>query len=157
MPARTLNATRTSSAARVDPRRTDFAELSVRATLHEVLGKAVHCVHPSASVDEMTRSLADDSVDTFAVVDEHRFVGTVSRAVLVHARAKGAHVSDVTSPSMHTLSESTPIAHAIALMAFENIDTVPVVGPDGRFVGLVRARDLLRWTAERIGYVGPSR
>lgn len=60
-------------------------------------------------------------------------------------------------PIASELSEDAPIAHAIALMAFENVHAVAVVAEDGEVVGTVTATDALRWTAHELGYIAPAK
>jgi CBS domain-containing protein len=68
-----------------------------------------------------------------------------------------AKVADAMTPLAFTLPESSTIARAAALMAFEHVQQVPVTGPDGAVVGMVGSVDILRWIARRAGYImGPS-
>lgn len=70
-----------------------------------------------------------------------------------HGAAAPASVADVMTPTAFTLSEDAPVAEAAALMAFEGVHRVPVVGGDGRVVGIVTSLDVLRWVAQREGYL----
>lgn len=73
-----------------------------------------------------------------------------------HETATPPSVGDVMTPTAFTLSEDAPVAEAAALMAFENVHRVPVVAGDGRVVGIVTSLDLLRWMAQREGYLASS-
>lgn len=63
-------------------------------------------------------------------------------------------VSERSDPErIDALPEDAPISHAIALMAFHEVDEVTLVASDGRVVGVITANDALRWTAAQLGYV----
>ena len=64
-----------------------------------------------------------------------------------------ATAADVMTPVVHTLPENAPLSFAIALIALEDIEQVPVVSSDGEVVGLLAARDAVRWFAQKMGYV----
>ena len=68
-------------------------------------------------------------------------------------RAARTRVDGLVSDRVHALPEGAPISHAIAVMAFENVNEVAVVADDGKVVGVVTANDALRWTARQLGYV----
>jgi CBS domain-containing protein len=67
-----------------------------------------------------------------------------------------ALVADVMTPAAFVLSENAPLAQAAALMAFERVHRVPVVGDDGRVVGIVTSIDILRWLAQEGGYLSAA-
>lgn len=64
-----------------------------------------------------------------------------------------ATVGDVMMPVAFTLSETAPISQAAALMSFEGVHRVPVVSLAGTVVGIVSSLDILRWLAEKSGYL----
>ncbi|HEY6558999.1 MAG TPA: CBS domain-containing protein [Polyangiaceae bacterium] len=64
-----------------------------------------------------------------------------------------AKVADAMTPLAFTLPETSSIARAAALMAFEHVQQVPVTGPDRAVVGMVGSADILRWVARRAGYI----
>jgi CBS domain-containing protein len=65
-------------------------------------------------------------------------------------------VADVMTPTAFVLSESAPVAQAAALMAFEGIHRVPVIGDDERVVGIVTSIDIMRWLAQAGGYLSAA-
>jgi predicted transcriptional regulator len=138
----------------VDDPRTDFAEAAARCELHEVMSKRAIAIRSDALLADLVRIFVEQDVRAIAVVDEqNRLVGLASRSI---ALAGHARVSDVMSPCTHALSERAPISHAMATMAFEDVDFVPVVAASGELVGQVHALDTLRWIAKRMGYVDAS-
>jgi CBS-domain-containing membrane protein len=70
-----------------------------------------------------------------------------------HAEALArATVKDVMMPIALSLTESTPIATAAALLAEEGVHRMPVVDEQGHVVGLLSALDVLRWLARLAGH-----
>jgi CBS domain-containing protein len=68
-------------------------------------------------------------------------------------RIATATVEDIMAPLAFSIPETAPIAQAAALMAFEGIHRLPVVGTSGEVVGLVSSLDVLRFVAEQTGYL----
>jgi CBS domain-containing protein len=64
-----------------------------------------------------------------------------------------ALVRDLMAPLAFTLPESAPVSQAAALMAYEGVHRIPVVGVDGAVVGVVSTIDVLRWLAQGNGYL----
>lgn len=56
-------------------------------------------------------------------------------------------VHDIMTPLTVAVSESTSLAHAIAVMARSGVHPVPVVAADGRVTGILSSADVLRWLA----------
>jgi CBS domain-containing protein len=75
-------------------------------------------------------------------------------------RASATSIAELVSASRMTGSASPirvpsgeSVARAAALMAFEKVDQIGVVAPDGAEVGTISARDILRWVAKEAGFV----
>jgi CBS domain-containing protein len=62
-------------------------------------------------------------------------------------------VRDIMMPLTFALPQGESIARAAALMAFEGVHRVAVVGPDRSIVGIVSSLDVLKWLAKRAGFV----
>ncbi len=77
---------------------------------------------------------------------------------------RGSHVyepvattaGDVMSAVVLALHESSNIGQGAALMAFEGVHRLPVVGDGGEVVGILSALDVLRWLGRHSGYLIPS-
>ena len=68
-----------------------------------------------------------------------------------------ATVRDIMTPTSFSLVQDAPVAQAAAIMAFEGIHRLPVTAePSGEVVGLISSSDVLRWIAQRSGYLVPE-
>ena len=65
-------------------------------------------------------------------------------------RVPRATVRDIMTPFSFALPQSATLAEAAALMAYEGVHRLLIVGPDGTVVGLVTALDLVRWIAQHV-------
>jgi CBS domain-containing protein len=92
--------------------------------------------------------------------DDGSPVGVISRADLVRERWEltrpDLEAGEIMTPLAFTLPDVASLSHAIALMALEGIEAVPIVDADGAVVGMVTAVGAMRWMAERMGYLLPS-
>lgn len=68
-------------------------------------------------------------------------------------RIMTATVEDVMTPVTFSVQETTPLAQAAGLMVYEGVHRLPVLNDEGLVVGIVSSLDLLRWIAERAGYL----
>lgn len=61
-------------------------------------------------------------------------------------------VGAIMTPAVYSLTPETPVADAIAVMAFEGTHHLPVIDASGMLVGMVSALDVLDWMARSAGY-----
>lgn len=160
----------------------DVGEAAVRTPLHEAIRTETLCVRSDVGVESVRRLLLERGLRAAPVVDaDGKLIGIVSKSDLLRdvveltdreelsssvPLVEGFHedsddtrtVADVMTPCAHALPASAPVAHAVALMAIDEIHEVPVVRSeqDGRVVGMFTSLDGLRWLAARLGYVVPS-
>jgi CBS domain-containing protein len=158
-----------------------------RTRLSEILPLRSTVVRADMDLETVAHVLLERGLNGVPVVDERgEAIGVVSKTDLLrHQQAeartyeaspddlagtdcdgeRGLHleqpstakVADAMTPLAFTLPETSTIARAAALMAFEHVQQVPVTGPDRTVVGMVGSADILRWIARRAGYVmGPS-
>jgi CBS domain-containing protein len=118
------------------------------ATAKDVMTTNVVSVTSATSVDEAARLLTFHDISGLPVCDEARVVGVVSEADLIGK--SGETVGAVmTSPAI-TVLESTRLEQVAEQLTRQRIRRVPVVDADGKLVGLVSRRDVLRWAASRV-------
>ncbi len=100
--------------------------------------------------------MAERGLRAVPVVDaDGKLAGMVSRSDLAVAATFGV-VGDMMNANVHALPEDAPVAHAIALMATENVREIPVVTANDTVVGVYDALDALRWVASRMGWIVPT-
>lgn len=126
---------------------------SDRTPLSAVMSANTVCISPDLPVQQLVTLLVDRGFSGVPVIDSTgKPIGVVSRSDLLDDRRDGL-VRDIMMPIAFTLPESASLSHASALMAYENIHRVPVIGLDGSVVGIVTSMDIVRWVAEQDGYV----
>lgn len=123
---------------------------------------------PDTSIETATRILLERGISGAPVVDENmRPTGMVSKTDLleawqqrVQAQAQGAldddegdvHVGDIMVPYLLAISHRGPISLATALMAYEGVHRLVVLGENNKMVGIVTSLDIVRWVAEISGF-----
>jgi len=118
------------------------------ATARDVMTTNVISTTAVETVDEAARLLGFHDVSGLPVCEDGRVIGVVSEADLIGK--SGATVGDVmTSPAV-TVAENTSLEHVAEQLTQQRIRRLPVVNADGRLVGVVSRRDVLRWAASRI-------
>lgn len=135
-------------------------------TVADVMTRDVVSVRTDATYREIVDALVDNAVSAVPVVDGHDHVlGVVSEADLLHkveavgpprprtvrrparmsvAKARGATAAELMTAPAVTVEPGVRIADAARRLEARRIKRMPVVEPDGRLVGIVSRRDLLR-------------
>lgn len=124
------------------------APLGTSACVGDAMGERSISVRADVEWAVAERALAQDGAPVALVVDaEDALVGVVDRDH-VGPRRPRTPARDLAS-SIAPVAEATPLAHAIARMVHERSRALPVVGSDGRVIGLLSDVDALRWVAQR--------
>jgi CBS domain-containing protein len=120
------------------------------ATARDVMVTSVVSVSPATSVDEAARLLTFHDISGLPVCDDSsgQVVGVVSEADLIGK--SGETVRAVMTAPAVTVRESTPLEQVAEQLTQQRIRRVPVVDMEGKLVGLVSRRDVLRWAASRV-------
>jgi CBS domain-containing protein len=154
-----------------------------RTPISEIMTKHVVCVRSDLDTRTLASLFLERGISGAPVVDDDaRPIGIVSKTDLVRERYEradtgtategdtresstleelGFHteptqettVAEIMMPVAFCLPANESIARAAALMAFEGVHRVPVVGNRGQVVGLVSPLDVLRWLAREHGYI----
>jgi CBS domain-containing protein len=123
----------------------------------DVMNRNVISFRPETPVDEIAETLSARKITGAPVVGEHGdVVGIVSEIDVV--TKDGATARDIMSPHVISVSEDTGIQEAARLLAGERIRRVPVLGRQGKMVGLLSRSDVLdfftqtHWTCRACGH-----
>lgn len=157
-----------------------------KTPISALMRREVVCVRDDMSVASLTALLMDRAIGGVPVVDaEGRPIGIVTKTDILRAEtlvddihemalvpgesgidhAPGFHeerevvatVRDIMTPTSFSLVQDAPVAQAAAIMAFEGIHRLPVTSePTGEVVGLISSTDVLRWIAQRSGFLVPE-
>lgn len=121
-------------------------------TVGEVMTRDVATVAPDDPMEAALRRMNERDIGSVVVVEGDRPVGIVTeRDVVRHALDPGElrtrRVGDLMSAPLVTIPPAAEVVEAFELMTREGIRRLPVV-EDGRLVGIVAERDLLRWVSQ---------
>jgi len=132
-----------------------------RTTVSRIMARHVVCVQADMPLQEVAAVLVRRRIGGVPVVDdEFRPLGMISKTDLVRRSCKDAEedielstaaaapagcVAEVMTPSVAALSERASVLEAAAIMADRGIHRMPIVGRDGRIVGVVSSLDILGW------------
>ncbi|GEJ59165.1 CBS domain-containing protein [Anaeromyxobacter diazotrophicus] len=135
------------------------ASLADRTPVQAVMTRVVIAVQADLPLERARALFLERGIGGAPVVDDAgKPLGILSKTDLLRAGAgrPGGTVADEMSRNVLTLPEQAPISEAAALLAAEGVHRAPVVGREGRVVGIVTVLDLLRWLAQQDGQLMPS-
>jgi CBS domain-containing protein len=110
--------------------------------------KAVE-VSPDVSVMEAVRRMAAAKVGAIAITADQHIVGVfterdlMKRVVFAERDPRETGIAEVMTSPVETVSDSTSVAEAAAIMHARHIRHLAIVDARGRFLGLVAQRYLL--------------
>jgi len=118
----------------------------------DAMNREVVCLRPEATVEEAIRILLEREISGAPVVDRAgQLVGIISEfqllEVLYSPELKSAALGEFMTRDVLTVGEQALLSDVVSLMIAHRIRRVPVV-QDGRVVGLLTRRDLLRYAME---------
>jgi len=135
------------------------------STVRDVMSTHVICVRQSATYKEMAAMLRDRRVSAFPVIDDdNKVIGMVSEADLLtkealegtvprtleslthqrmRAQVNATTAADLMTKPVVTISPDKPVAQAARLMFNARVKRLPVVGDDGKLIGIVTRTDVL--------------
>jgi CBS domain-containing protein len=113
----------------------------------------IHSVPPHATVFEAVQKMVEARIGAVLVVSGDKLVGIFSeRDVLV--RVVSLHRDPLTTPVAHvmtidpvTIDAATPVEEVLDQHSGKEFRHLPVLD-EGRLIGMVSVRDLLRWVAQ---------
>ncbi len=140
------------------------ARTEASRSVRSILNRRFFTVHADSPVGPVAQALLAGEVDAVLVLgEEGRVVGIVEPAGLakaVYQRDTGdgaAPARSVMRRVSFELPADATVAQAAALMAYEQLAVIPVVGEARRPAGVVTAIDVAHWLAHQEGYLLPER
>jgi IMP dehydrogenase len=118
----------------------------VKRTQHGVITDP-SSIAPDATLDEAAALMARKRVGTLVVVDaQRRLAGLLTERDMRFVSRAGARVVDRMTPVAQLVVHEGPIDPEAAerVMVERKIKKLPLVGADGRLIGLMTARDIVR-------------
>jgi len=125
-----------------------------------ICSRDVDTANYDENVLDAARRMRDRQVGTVVVVDEMRPVGIVTdrdltvRVLAQGVSPEGTRLSDIMTPSPTTVREDDSIETALGYMRAGRFRRLPVVGRDGRLLGILALDDVLELVAEDLTAVG---
>ena len=147
--------------------RHDLVELL--GTVSRAMTQSPVAVSPEAPVSVALAILEERAVGGAPVVQGGRVVGVVTIADLVGGRTSAQHtgpplrpnheardwsVADVMTETAVVASAGEPLVAAVLRMDEARVDRIPVVGPDGRPIGILARDDVVRAVARAARHGG---
>src|SRR5882672_11287507 len=118
----------------------------VKRTQHGII-RDPWSISADAPLDEAAALMARTRVGTLVVVDEsHRLTGLLTERDMRFVARRGSRVADRMTPRAALVVHEGPIEPDVAerVMIERKIKKLPLVAADGKLIGLVTARDLVR-------------
>jgi CBS domain-containing protein len=119
--------------------------------VRDIMTPQVTCVRSVAFLPEAAQTMLNEDVGMLPVVDGGKLIGVITdRDIAVRAVAAGkdvtkTKVSDcLTAGTLITVSPDTDVKQAEELMETNQIRRIPVIGDDGKLVGVVGVGDIIR-------------
>jgi CBS domain-containing protein len=114
-----------------------------------IMSSPVVHVAPHATVAQALRAMIDRNIGAVVVVDGASAVGVfterdLTKGLLDDKDLLDREVGEVMSTPVTTVSPADEVVFIFRLMTEKGIRRLPVID-DGRLVGIVTERDLLRW------------
>lgn len=115
----------------------------------EVMSKNVKTVEPSATVVEASEVMKKHRIGGLVIVDAEKPVGIITERDIVYKIVVGkksldTKVEEIMSKDLRTISEDRDIDDAAKIMAAHLIRRLPVVDDDGKLVGIIAVKDIMK-------------
>jgi CBS domain-containing protein len=111
---------------------------------HEVMTRAVVAVRDDRAISDAAQLLVEHGISGMPVVDsEDTVVGIITERDVLLRHELIRFVSDVMTPNVITVEESTPLVDIVDILLAHSIKRVPVLR-EGRLVGIVSRSDVIR-------------
>jgi CBS domain-containing protein len=124
-------------------------------TIGEVMTTYMLTLSPQHKTIDALDAMIQNDIGSVPIVDHGELVGIITERDIVKEITKSfdyleRKLSDTSRRPMITVTPSTPLWEAFALLLKNKIRRLPVV-ENGRLVGIVTERDLFKWVV-RVAY-----
>ena len=103
---------------------------------------------PSEPVSKAARLMKEHNIGSILIIDAGKLVGIFTERDLVRLVADGApldtSLGEVMTRDLVTVKPSDPAIRVICRMIEHNVRHIPVVDDEGRPVGIISGRDVMR-------------
>ncbi len=118
-------------------------------SVKEVMSKNVKTVESSATVVEACEVMKKHKIGGMVIVDDGKPVGIITERDIVYKIVVGRQsldtkVGDVMSKDLRTIGEDRDIDDAAKIMSAHLIRRLPVVDEDGKLVGIIAVKDIMK-------------
>lgn len=115
----------------------------------EVMSKYVKTVEPSATVVEASEVMKKHQIGGLVIVDGEKPVGIITERdivykIVVERKSLDTKVEEIMSKDLRTIGEDRDIDDAAKIMAAHLIRRLPVVDDDGKLVGIIAVKDIMK-------------
>jgi CBS domain-containing protein len=121
---------------------------AAKKTVEDFMTTGVIALRERDTVSEALEDMTLADIHHFPVVDDRgHVVGVISDRDILRGLAHGARMQDAIGALMtrgvRTVPPTTPAHEGLSMMLEGRFSSLPVVGDDGRLVGIVTSRDFL--------------
>ncbi|NVB79869.1 MAG: CBS domain-containing protein [Kofleriaceae bacterium] len=120
-----------------------------------IMSRRLVCADPDLGVSALPALFLGEHIGCLPIIDERgRPQGIVTKSDLVeHLDADATAwtlktARDVMMPLALTLDERATVAHAASLMTLEDLHHVLIVSCEGSLIGVISAKDIVRWLVD---------
>jgi CBS-domain-containing membrane protein len=129
------------------------ATIATCVPITAVMSRTVICARPDLSVPALAQLFLDEHIGCIPIIDERgRPQGIVTKSDVVGQLSDALWplrtAREVMMPLALTLDERATLAHAASLMTLEDLHHVMVVSCSGALIGIVSAKDVVRWLVQ---------
>ncbi len=127
-------------------------ELKVRMKVSEVMNRNIITMRPDGTVYEAAKLMKENNIGSVVIMEGGELKGIVTERDLITRyiaaedgrRPEDVKVSEIMTKDPITIRDNTDIDEAARIMIEKNIRRLIVVNYDGRVVGIISSRDILK-------------
>ncbi len=127
-------------------------ELKVRMKVSEVMNRNIITMRPDGTVYEAAKLMKENNIGSVVIMEGGELKGIVTERDLITRyiaaedgrRPEDVKVLEIMTKDPITIRDNTDIDEAARIMIEKNIRRLIVVNYDGRVVGIISSRDILK-------------